>query len=325
MSKRLTIAEVCEGLPSQIDLFICSASFEERSSVIPLQIDSSRVKNVLVFSDHIVCGSVGREKTEQILQHFGSAATFVPLILKDPLATADSMMEAFSKLCDISCTYVIDVTTFSHESLLILMKVMSIWIKPHDEIIGVYNSATEYSVGLDFAEKWLTHGVTEVRSVLGFAGGLLPTQSQHLIVLAGFEVDRAETLIDVCEPGYLSIGLGRTGTATNTEHYDLNRNAYKTILGKYKEASGFEFASNDVEETMNAVVSEARLRSGYNVVVAPLNTKISTIGVALAALEDETIQVCYAVPEEYNMAGYASASDFGYLFQIPLVPAITAL
>jgi hypothetical protein len=36
-----------------------------------------------------------------------------------------------------------------------------------------------------------------------------------------------------------------------------------------------------------------------------LNTKLSTVGVALAAIENPEIQICYAEPEEYNTDGYS--------------------
>ena len=53
-----------------------------------------------------------------------------------------------------------------------------------------------------------------------------------------------------------------------------------------------------------------------NTVIAPLNTKISTIGADLAALENENIQLAYAKPNIYNVDGYSIPNEFIYLDKI---------
>jgi hypothetical protein len=44
-----------------------------------------------------------------------------------------------------------------------------------------------------------------------------------------------------------------------------------------------------------------------------MNTKISTIGSALAALEEEAIQLCYAQPLQYNYKSYSTPGNTCYL------------
>ncbi|MDP2644327.1 MAG: hypothetical protein Q8P24_05265, partial [Desulfobacterales bacterium] len=42
-----------------------------------------------------------------------------------------------------------------------------------------------------------------------------------------------------------------------------------------------------------------------DVTVAPMNTKLSTVGAALASFENSEIQVCYAQADYYNYHGYS--------------------
>ncbi len=317
MSKRDTVEAICHTLPEVIDLFICSASFEERSCVFPLSLRPTRVKQALVFSDHVLCGEAGEQSTELIMAHFGGRASFVPLWLRDPLDVADRMMESIGRLCDETSSYVIDVSTFSHEALLILIKVVQLQLRPGSTLTGVYNTAEEYAIGLEPGKKWLTRGVSEVRSVLGYSGGNLPTKTQHLVVLAGFETERAEKVIAAYEPSVLTIGFGSSSASVSQEHHDLNRHTFEAMLAKHKEARQLEFACDDVAETIQAIAKLSK-DSSHNVVIAPMNTKISTVGVACAALADESIQLCYAVPDEYNAAAYSSPGPDGYVFNIPI-------
>ena len=57
-------------------------------------------------------------------------------------------------------------------------------------------------------EKWLSKGVKEIRSVLGFPGEILPSRKNHLIVLTGYEYERAKTIIDILQPYSLALGFG---------------------------------------------------------------------------------------------------------------------
>jgi hypothetical protein len=48
-----------------------------------------------------------------------------------------------------------------------------------------------------------------------------------------------------------------------------------------------------------------------------MNTKISTVGCALAAWEDRAIQLCYAQATRYNYAHYSTPGDTCYVFDLP--------
>jgi hypothetical protein len=316
MAKTLDLVELSSMMPSRIDVFVCATSFERRSLSIPTALARHDVRRVVMFSDNEIAGETGVAVAESIAGMFPGRTSQHFIKLRDPLDIANKMIQALMEHVRAAAEVVIDVTTFTHEALLILLRVIQIFGVPDVRFTGVYTGASEYAIGLAPEDKWLTKGVLDIRSILGFSGESIPTQGQHLIVLAGFELERAERIIDAYEPNLLSIGLGDPLESISSTHFSVNQWFHRKLLERYTTVKQFVFSCDDVTHTRDAILQQARSLPGYNVLVAPLNTKISTVGAGLAALEDPGIQLCYAVTEQYNRDGYSSPSDSVYIFPI---------
>ena len=137
------------------------------------------------------------------------------------------------------------ITTFTHEALLILLRILQRQVTKRDLVHLVYAAAAEYAVGLRPEEKWLTKGVLDVRSVLGYPGSMRPSWKSHLIVLVGFEADRATELIESYEPTVISLGFGDEKTQTSAGHHAINRMAFSTVASKVKTYYEFAFSTVD--------------------------------------------------------------------------------
>jgi hypothetical protein len=212
--------------------------------------------------------------------------------------------------------FLVDITTFTRESLLMLVRCLKWAAKKSDTIEFIYAHAKEYSVGDPQKDKWLSKGIREVRSVLGFPGDLLPSRRSHLIILVGFESERALSLIRECEPAAISLGLAdesEIGTQPHqgTNVYTIQR--LKSILGNVDE---FTFKAYDPEETRAVLQSQVRKMQAHNTIIAPMNTKISTLGAALLGLDDPSIQLCYAQANIYNYKKYSIPGDDYYLVKL---------
>lgn len=311
-------------LPPQIDVFMCCASFETRCRSIADALDVSRVgRAMLCFNSSSPVLAI-QENANYLRNLLGKRTVDVDIRIDDPLKTADNLQAGFFAASELRAgqSYVIDITTFTHEDLLILLKILQSKVPPEDSLTFVYNSALEYSLGKTQGEKWLTKGIGEVRSVLGYSGRILPTKRLHFIVLTGFEAERADRLIESYEPALISVGYGSPLESISPEHHATNRGFQRRLIEKYKNVEEFAFSCLDPLDTQKAVLAQARKFPDFNVLVAPLNTKISTVGVALAAFEDESIQVCYASAQQYNTDAYSSASSECYVFQVPLLPSV---
>ena len=71
----------------------------------------------------------------------------------------------------------------------------------------------------------------------------------------------------------------------------------------------FEFSTADPVTARDDILRQCKKFAPYNVLVAPMNTKLSTIGAGLAAVWHPQIQLTYALPITYNLKGYSVPSD----------------
>jgi hypothetical protein len=251
---------------------------------------------------------------------FGNKSIAVQADADDPLITADNLQSALEGVSRAEPQkYLVDITTFTHESLLILLRLLGLRLKRSDNITFAYTGAADYDPGNKGTEKWLSKGMSYVRSVLGFPGAVDPSRKTHLIVLVGFEHERALGVIEQCEPSLISLGCSAPGTSTRPTHGTANEMFYKLLRDTvaYPGVKQFTFPCNDPWGVRDAVLRQSQLQPGYNIVVCPMNNKISTIGVGLCALQEDSVQLCYAKPSQYNYRNYSSPGESCYLFEVP--------
>ena len=243
------------------------------------------------------------DKTENIIEITDKIAKYLDTLTKDK-----------------NLHFIVDVTSFSHELLSILLGLMNSY-NILDTATFLYVGASEYSFNNTQGIEgiWLSRGVGKIRSVLGFPGMMLPSKKLHLILFAGFETERATHVINAYEPTYLSIGTGRKSQSVNHGHYDTNKFFVERLNKFIKEQdlyndkiNHFEFSCVDPCQTKKDLLDHIDSfsdKEDRNFVVCPLNTKLSTVGITLASLERPNIQICYAEPLEYNTEGYAKPGE----------------
>jgi hypothetical protein len=248
---------------------------------------------------------------------FAGKSISVYLETRNPIKSADSIQKALQQAGDYKpARYLIDITTFTHESLLILLKLLQAHLDLGSNVQFAYSPAKEYAIGLEIKDKWLSKGIDEIRSVLGYPGLLLPSRKVHLIILVGFESERAARLIDEYEPAVVSLGFGKADESITVNHHEANVAFHKILSMKYTNVMDFSFSCIDPYETKTAIEAQIAKKADHNVVIAAMNTKISTIGAALVALQNESIQLCYAHANQYNIESYSSPSEDCYIFEL---------
>ncbi len=303
-----------------IDLFVGSASFESRCLSVPYSLDVNHIGRAIV-GVNLTYKDVVDENFGLLRKHFADRMVELPLAADDPILSADKIASVVGpELSPTPKRIVIDVTAFTRESLLMLLGFLRPRVNSKDELFFVYAHAKEYSVGDPPDKKWLSKGLRDVRSVLGFPGRIIPSRKTHLIVLVGFEDDRALDLIRECEPSVVSLGFGDPSEEGTGPHHLTNLARFKKLRSILGAVNEFSFRAYSPEGTRDGLRSQIDKFLGYNVIVAPMNTKISTIGAALLAFEDEAVQICYAPANIYNVSLYSSPDDDFYLFQLPGFP-----
>ena len=154
--------------PTGLGLFVCSASFEDRCISVPQAIQEADACILAYNEDYYSVSSGNFDKLKRLF----SRTTVCNMRTDDPLQTADEIVRS------VDCTWPaqsatqalqvgIDITTFTRESLLILIKYVWSKMKAGDQLTLYYNLAQEYSVGVEDSDKWLSSGIRRFDLSLG--------------------------------------------------------------------------------------------------------------------------------------------------------------
>ncbi|MES5099534.1 hypothetical protein ABUK73_15000 [Agrobacterium sp. BA1120] len=276
---------------------IARLSFEERSTVVSEAAAPGMCRRGVLF----ISGGrseLAQRRIEAVAARHPSLR-LVELRIDDPLGTAMSIHDALTSISLNNA--IIDVTAFRREELLMLLQVLR----------GIDSSKRRncrlvYVTAGKMADP-LSSKVTQCRSVVGYAGEIWPTRPTTLVVLMGFEIPRARAIIEAYEPRYLVLGRGRKNQSISEELSNMNDAFFKELASNYSNIENtFEFSARDpllvADELQRAVPPEVK----SNIVVAPLHTKLSTIGVGLFAQRNKEVQVCYAEVGVYNEEAYST-------------------
>lgn len=319
---KIRVSEVPTAVPSHIDLFVCAASFEDRSTSIPLALDPKAVGTALVSASASVA-RYSRKHEKRIREHFGSRTRTSMHSGAGPLTFADSIRITLGEIDPQTVSTVLaDVTTFTRESLLILLKMLREWVHADTKICVAYTGAERYETG---RRQWLSADYRDVRSVLGYPGELNPTQNLHLIVLLGFEVERAARAIRAFEPSILSIGHGDEEHSISPELYRRNMELFARLATIRPSVNRFTLSLDDPFRAAEEISRYAGEFRDYNTVVVPMNTKLSTVGAAISVWRDPRVQLAYVAAKKYNVSGYSRPGEFAHVFELPVIdPALEA-
>ena len=299
-----------------VDLYICSASFENRCTAFTKVISKDLINSVAIFynKDEEICFC---NNLRVLQEQWEERAISIPVSYKDASNVADVFSAFFKKnFSSQRGKVLLDCTTFTHEGLLIILKYLNEYKSSYDELNIIYNCAKDYSTNtVSVNEKWLTKGIKSIKTVLGYPGTSNPSKKNHLIILFGFELDRTIKLIDQMDFDEITLCFGAETDSIKTDHYILNKNRHEELLSLYPNAKKLEISLRDPEKTKQILLNYVK-DDPNNIVIAPMNNKISTIGVALATVDNPNIQIIYSKANEYNVTGYSRCSSEFILLKI---------
>jgi len=329
--------QITQYICNTYDLFICSASFEERCLSFAQHCPRDCIKFALIcynieYNDYI---SKNLETMRMIFSDRSIEYSEATLLHKDPITSTDTFMHEFNKLVfEKRVTNVlIDTTSFTHEMLLIILRIFND-LHPEMHITFVYSNAEDYDPQkpkkeLSENSKWLSKGISEIRSVLGYPGNTQPTNATHLLIVVGYEYDRALSIISELEPSSLSLVFGKSDSYTTEtdpiakhygakDHFDELTKAAFAYFPEEKFHS-FEISCNSPAKAKSEIKSYLQSigveKNRNNTMIFALNNKLSTLGVGLFALENDDVQLCYAPALLYNYENYSTPGRFCYLFE----------
>ncbi|MFN7970783.1 MAG: hypothetical protein U0166_00275 [Acidobacteriota bacterium] len=307
------LSELRASLPGFIDVFVCCASYEERCLSIATNLDPGRVGAVLMAHNRQTLGQHG----VRLRDMFATRLRLLATSTREPIQTADALRDGLDAAAPRDdAVFLVDITTFTHEQLLILLALLK-EKQRGSRLILVYSGASEYMVGDEKEQRWLSHGIRDIRSVLGYPGVLHPSADIHLIVLVGFELQRAQRLVEAYEPATISLGYALPQDSLSHSLSETNQKFHRELAGLLGNVHSFTFSCRDSVATRESIAGQIKKFPGQSVVLAPLNTKVSTVGAALAAMDNPDIQLCYAEAKRYNEEGYSRPGAHFYFVDAP--------
>lgn len=294
---------------TQDSIYLTCISFEDRSiSLLKQKYDN--LYKIFAFSLN------NQDKTEKnfetITTIYNGKLERIKLDINDPIQSY-KMISNTTKICvDLKKEIIVDITTFTHDTLLMLMQCLK--KAGCKKVRYVYVGAEEYSIGDKFDSKWLSKGCKETRNVLGYAGKMNPSKQTCLIIFTGFESERTLGTISDLDAELIYIGDGLTDNAhvLSNKHISTMKyfeDLYGSLLSTRKGVRFFKFSPKDVNDVCKKLQEIINNTPNYNHIIVPLNTKISSLAIGIYALHNEDIQVSYSIPETYNVNAYSSAGN----------------
>jgi hypothetical protein len=302
--------EIDSKLPAKF-AFICFASYEQRSITVPLSLDNTRISKTKVFRGlRVDNGSSLKKICSGIVN-----SEIIDLDFDDPVRVAENLTKTVKEIYSSEGVHlVIDITTFTHEILMMFIKLIYDNRQKFSSVFCLYNGAADYSNSKESGlnQMWLSKGCRDVRNVIGYPGKISPAAKTCLILLTGFELERATRLIELLEPDKLALGIGVNPTHDNhREAMEYFHTKFSEWKENYKNSTSkeFTFSCKEVGETIMAITSLISEQPDDNYIIVPLNTKLSTVAASIVALLNKKIQICYAIPEIYNTNNYSVPSE----------------
>jgi hypothetical protein len=291
-------------------LFITCASYEDRSTAVVERLaESYAAERAIIFysgeyadkgntsANHGRITSGLRKISRGVVQEieFDMSKPIPPMAIFEDMCREQHESSGITSVT-------VDITTLPRQELLILLRVLdNLPLRPSIRLF--YAEPARY--GSEDGGGWLTAGVKSVRTVPGFGGIQHPGKSNLLLMFLGHEDERAaitwkrhqprKTIVFVPSPSYRAEMNGIVERTHRLLFTKISDTDVRTCL-----------SARGIEETEQAILEIwEQYHNSHFIVVAPLSTKLQTLGIYRAARVKKDIQISYAVPSIYNFMNYS--------------------
>ncbi len=167
----------------------------------------------------------------------------------------------------------------------------------------------------------LTRGVEQITTLPNFFGSISVDKQTVLILLLGFEPERALMVWKHFNPTRTIALITDPPRAGNADYLKYARENNSFLLSQPGVELGGVPADNPyaVKKALEAIYNDTK--GAFNMVIGPFGTKPQSVGVFLFYLEHPRAQVVYSFPTKYTRSYLQRKA--GPTLQLPLSPALT--
>lgn len=300
---------------SKIDFFLSCASFEERTTAIVKNFDDDlKINTSFVFKYDEKDKTTLRE--ENFLEMIDTLKSFsdktMPIICNqhDPLDGISKLKERLGKLTMEKKVVAIDITTFTKQYLLVLLKYIE---EMNPKSIQIYYSEPE-----DYSVKWdepLSKGLIDIIAVPTYGGRFYSEKEDLLILLLGYEGNRSYGVWESINPKKTIILIGKPSYNPSWEGRVEKFN--KALIER--EPGSVEYVPTlrpfSVAQKLTQLIIANKEK--YNIIISPLGPKPQTLGCYLSVRNHPQVQICYAIPKLHNEKYYSKKIGKMWEYEIP--------
>ncbi len=283
------------------DIFICSASFEERSLASAALMGPQFIqKYAIVFNAETPDYQKQLEKNLFRLQTALRAKTtegiFMVSCTRENPVDGIEQIAAILKQCKLNPEpgpYVtVDISSFTKIYLLELLHYLDAELKwPMPRLLHT----TQH-----YLPTRLTRGIEQITTIPHFYGHPSMDRQNLLVLLLGFEPDRALSIWKQHNPARTVALITNPPRKGSPDYLKYARQNNEELLGK----PGVEVRDipaddpGGVRDVLAALYEETK--DDYNLVIGPFGTKPQVVGVYLFHREHPAAQVIYSFPAAYT-------------------------
>lgn len=299
------------------DLFICCVSFEKRCvNSTDILRDKTKIRNAAIVrfegKDRFELREENqRETLHNLKKHMEKESE--PEVLwcdkADPLDGILNLEEFLKNIQEEPKRITIDITAFTKQYLLVLLYFLGKEY-PNAAIRTLYTRG-RYKYSKKTPLSW---GIKEITAVPFFSFPIHPEKEKLLVLFLGYEGERAFSVYRTLEPDKTIAVIGYPPGYHGADIPSRNFNKY--LLDLLPNENKVKIPSLDADKTKDFLEEIYEKNKNYNIFLAPLGTKMQTLGIYLSLRGYfkkqylPNIQVIYAVPFWYDERHYTSENYF---------------
>lgn len=293
---------------SEVDLFISGISLEDRCprgwEVLKSKGINAKIKIIFYFNE-VIKSSLGQVNFDKLFE-LQSKDHKLRVKIYDEIS---GLMEFEKSLRDISPEFkfekvVVDFSVMIKPYTFILLKYLSD-ILDLERIYLLYTEPASYHKSrakiVPDGSNYFTKGSIKTGEIPSYSGSKDLSKKKALIVLLGFEGERAVEVVRAVES---DITIPINGfPAYRPEFKDISIVSNEELLWESEIFKNLDYApANDPFETKKVLEKiYSQYSDRYNISVAPLGTKPMALGSCLFALQHKDCRIIYPYPTEYNL------------------------
>ena len=297
------------SVEDQTEVFIGCASFEDRClGALSLLSPKYRFAHsyLCIYDDFSEARQSNVRAMTESLQKHGPLSTVEVSEGNPSRSIAELLTQVRSLASKSDARVTLDISTFTKRHLLMLLHALDdagLW----DSLRLLYTEPKDYVVDLYLP---MSMGIKEVASIPGFSNLRPADKPVLLVIMLGYEGDRAMALFQTIEPNETVLLVPRPAYRIEWEGRteDLNRQLV-SLLGQDAIAYADPRDPLQVKTALANVIGSRYPTTDWTCLVSPLGTKPQTVGLYSFWRESpDSCAVIYAQPLIHNERYYSEGS-----------------